>query len=105
MRRREFITIVGSAAASWPLAARAQLPTIPVAGVLSGGSQEAFEPYAKAFRRGLQEAGFVEGQNLALEYRFAWDQYDRLPALADDLIQRRVAALPPIHVAFMRHRF
>ena len=95
MRRREFIAGLGSAAA-WPLAARAQQRAVPVIGFLSGGSP--FVPSA-TFRRGLRELGFLEGQNVAFEYRWAEDRDDRLPALAAELVQRRVAvivALPPL---------
>jgi putative ABC transport system substrate-binding protein len=91
MRRRDFIISIGGAAA-WPLSAPAQQPGMPVVGFLYGGSsKDAYSAkMVAAFRRGLQQAGFVEGHNLAIEYRFAEDQYDRLPALAGDLIQRRV---------------
>jgi putative ABC transport system substrate-binding protein len=90
MRRREFITLVGGVAV-WPVAARAQ--TIPVIGFFFAGSPTGWASYAAAFRKGLQDTGFVEGQNLAVEYRWAEDQYDRLPAIAADLIQRRVAVI------------
>jgi putative tryptophan/tyrosine transport system substrate-binding protein len=89
MRRREFIAGLGSAAA-WPLAARAQQTAIPVIGLLQGRSLETAVANTAAFRQGLRDGGFVEGQNVAIEYRYANGQYDRLPPLAAELVSRRV---------------
>jgi ABC-type uncharacterized transport system substrate-binding protein len=93
MKRREFITILGGAAAALPLAARAQQPALPVVGYLNFGSPESDAPRLTGLRRGLNQSGYVEGRNLVIEYRWAGNQVDRLPALAADLVQLRVAAI------------
>src|SRR5438105_1906278 len=96
MKRREFISLIGGATASggWPLAARAQRPAMLVIGVLSPGSAaSATQNFLDAFRRGVAESGFVEGRNLATEYRWADGHYDRLPKLAIDLVRHRVAVI------------
>jgi len=93
VRRRDFIKVIAGSAVSWPLAARAQQPVLPVIGFVNNASCQGYEPQVAAFLKGLGEAGFVEGRSVAIEYRWAEGQVDRLPALLADLIHRRVAVI------------
>src|ERR671931_447465 len=92
MRRREFVTLFGGAVA-WPLAARAQQPAMPVVGYLSSLGQAISVRFDAAFRRGLSDMGYFEGQNVSVEYRWITDRYDALPAMAADLVQRQVTVI------------
>jgi putative tryptophan/tyrosine transport system substrate-binding protein len=91
--RRKFVAALGGAAAAWPLVARAQQPAMPVVGLINAGSPEVFSRYVAAFHKGLNETGYVEGQNVTVEDHWLESQFDRLPALLADLIRRQVAVI------------
>src|SRR5215510_16296851 len=93
VKRREFSTVIGGAAAAWPLTARAQQPEMPTVGFVSGRWADASARHAAAFRRGLSETGYVEGQNVIVEYYWLDGRYDRLPSLMADLVRRRVVVI------------
>src|SRR4029453_7392467 len=93
MRRGEFIRLLGSAAIAWPFGAHAQQPAMPVIGFLNSGSPDTFAHLVRAFLQGLKEAGYVDGQNVAIEYRWGNGQYDLLPALVEHLVRRRVSVI------------
>src|SRR4051812_25702477 len=93
LKRREFITLLGGAAMAWPLTARAQQAPVPVIGLLSPIAANGASFFLEAYRRGLKETGFVEGQNVKVEYRWADGHYDRLPALATELLSMRVSVI------------
>jgi putative tryptophan/tyrosine transport system substrate-binding protein len=99
MKRREFISLLGGAGVAWPLAARAQQQAMPVIGFMSTRSPEDSTYLLAAFRRSLAEGGFVEGQNVAIEFRWARGAYDRLPEMAADLVSRGVGPIPSISVS------
>jgi putative ABC transport system substrate-binding protein len=91
--RREFMSVLGGAAAAWPLSARAQQPAMPVIGLINSQSLESYADFLRAIRQGLKDIGYIEGETLAIVYRFAEFQVDRLPELAADLVRRQVAAI------------
>src|SRR5262249_54584936 len=93
VKRREFISLVGGAAVAWPIAVRAQQPAVPVVGFVDARSAEGSSHYGAAFRKGLEETGYIEGQNVTVEYHWLEGRYDRLPSLMADLVRRRVAVI------------
>jgi putative ABC transport system substrate-binding protein len=103
MQRREFITLLGGGAAAWPLAARAQQASIPVVGYIYGGTAEGGSNQTAAFRKGLSESGFVEGRNVTIEYRYAENEYNRLPEIVADLVRRRVTVIATVGTTLAAH--
>ena len=93
MRPRHFLGVLGGAAASWPLAARAQQKAIPVVGFINSASPKSYAPNVEGFLQGLKDAGYIEGQNVSIEYRWSEGQYDRLPAMAAELVRRDVTVI------------
>ena len=93
MRRREFFTLLGGAAATWPIELRAQRPKLPVIGFLNGGTAEGYAPYVTGFLQGLNETGYVEDKNVTIDYRWAKGQYDRLQDMAADLVRLKVSVI------------
>src|SRR5215475_3075902 len=96
MQRRDFIALLGGAAATWPLVARTQQAALPVIGFLSGRSREAEAPMLAGFRKGLAETGYVENRNVEIDFRFADGEQNRLPALAADLVRRKLAVIAAV---------
>jgi putative tryptophan/tyrosine transport system substrate-binding protein len=103
MRRREFIAFLGSSLAGWPLAARAQQPTMPVIGFLGANAAQVSVKHLEAFRKGLSETGYVEGRNVAIEFRWAGGREDRMPELVADLVRRPVARRQSQSAGQQRH--